>query len=104
MESQVWEVVNRERKRKKGIEDGIKMEDWVEHFKGQLGGVDTRVRIGHKGRREGEEMDITREEVKKALRKLKEGKAVGGDEIPGEVWKHGGERLREFVWNICNRI
>jgi len=26
-ERQVWEVVNRERKRKRGIEDGIKMED-----------------------------------------------------------------------------
>jgi len=94
----------KERKRKGGIEEGIRMEDWVEHFKGQLGGVDTRVRIGRMGKREGEEKDITREEVKRALGKLKEGKTVGGDEIPGEVWKHGGERLREFIWDICNRV
>jgi len=32
-ESQVWEVVNRERKKKKGINDGIRMEEWMEHFK-----------------------------------------------------------------------
>lgn len=24
---------------------------------------------------------------------LKDGKAVGGDGIPGKVWKYGGERL-----------
>jgi len=101
---QVWEVVSRERKRKKGTGEGIEMGDWVEHFKRQLGGVDERVRIGCRGRREGEEMDITREEVERVIGKLKEGKAVRGDETPREVWKYGGERLRKFVWDICNGI
>lgn len=31
-ESEVWEIMNRERKRKKEIGKGIEMEDWKRHF------------------------------------------------------------------------
>lgn len=31
-EGQVWEVVNKERK-KRGVNGGIKMEEWMEYFK-----------------------------------------------------------------------
>lgn len=29
---------------------------------------------------------------------------VGEDEISGEVWKYGGERLMECLWKLCNRV
>lgn len=29
---------------------------------------------------------------------------VGENEIPGEVWKYGGERLMECLWKLCNRV
>jgi len=35
-EGQVWEVVNRERKRRKGVGGEIKEKEWVEYFKGVL--------------------------------------------------------------------
>jgi len=60
---------------------------------------------GIRGNRRGDvEEKITRGEVKEALKRLKEGKAAGGDGIPGEVWKHGGEKMEGWVWEICNRI
>jgi len=97
-EGQVWEVVNRERRKRKGINGKIKEEEWVEYFKRILGGVGVRVVRGISGDRRGDEEEgITRGEVKKALKRLKEGKAAGGDGIPGEVWKHGGEKLEGSV-------
>lgn len=48
---------------------------------------------GIKGkRRENTETQITRDKIVKALKKLKDGKAVGGNGIPQEVWKYGVER------------
>ncbi|KYN22347.1 hypothetical protein ALC57_05252 [Trachymyrmex cornetzi] len=37
-ERQVWEIVNGERKRSKGINKGIGMREWEEYFKDLLGG------------------------------------------------------------------
>lgn len=36
--------------------------------------------------------------------RLKEGKAAGEYRITNEVWKFGGEEIREWVWEFCNRI
>jgi len=46
---------------------------------------------------EGEE-GISRREIKEALRGMKDGKAMGTDEIPGELWKYGGEEVEEWVF------
>ena len=35
----------------------------------------------------------TMDEVARAIAGLKDGKAPGGDGIPAEVWKHGGDNL-----------
>jgi len=45
---------------------------------------------GKKNRRRGRHK---REEIEKVVRGLKEGKAMGIDGIPNEVWKFGGERI-----------
>jgi len=46
----------------------------------------------------------SRGEVREAVKKLKEGKTVGGDGISGEMWKFGGERLEGYLWDLCNRV
>jgi len=74
----------------------------VEYFKKALGGVKDRGMSGV--RMDDEEEEITRKEVRRAVRKVKEEKAAGGDEILGEMWKYGGERLEGYVWEICKRI
>lgn len=47
--------------------------------------------MGGKGYRgKGEEQGTSKEEIRRVVWKLKEGKAMGGNEIPNEAWKHGG--------------
>lgn len=44
---------------------------------------------------EGLEEDLSREEIRRAMGKLKDGKAAGIDGIPSEAWKYEGEGLEE---------
>lgn len=84
-ERQVWRVVSRERRRR--MEKGIEMEEWERYFKDILG------RVGWKVRREGgrtkgdevEEEKISREEIDRVIRKLKEGKSAERGGIVNEV-------------------
>lgn len=39
-----------------------------------------------------EEKEMGREEVRDVMRKSKDGKVVGSDGIPNEVWKYGRRR------------
>ncbi|KAK3558090.1 hypothetical protein QTP86_009450 [Hemibagrus guttatus] len=47
---------------------------------------------------------IRKDEVRKALKRTKSGKAVGPDDIPVEVWKCLGEAAVEFVASLFNRV
>lgn len=87
--SEVWEIVNRERKKRNKINEGIEMREWEKHFKRLLGGVEGKVTRGEK---KTEEKEISREEIREVVRKIKDGKAVGTDEVPGELWKYGRGR------------
>lgn len=40
-------------------------------------------------------------EMKRALRRLKAGKAMGEDRIPNEVWKYGREEIKECGRRVC---
>lgn len=37
------------------------------------------------------------------MRRLKNGKAVGEDEIPGR-YGNTEERLTDYLWKLCNRV
>ncbi|KAK3515662.1 hypothetical protein QTP70_026420 [Hemibagrus guttatus] len=47
---------------------------------------------------------IRKDEVRKALKRMKSGKAVGPDDIPVEVWKCLGETAVEFLASLFNRV
>ncbi|KAK3511055.1 hypothetical protein QTP70_029373, partial [Hemibagrus guttatus] len=47
---------------------------------------------------------IRKDEVRKALKGMKSGKAVGPDDIPVEVWKCLGEAGVEFLTSLFNRV
>ncbi|KAK3563366.1 hypothetical protein QTP86_021842, partial [Hemibagrus guttatus] len=47
---------------------------------------------------------IRKDEVRKALKRMKSGKAVGPDDIPAEVWKCLGEAAVEFLASLFNRV
>ncbi|KAK3557178.1 hypothetical protein QTP70_024694 [Hemibagrus guttatus] len=47
---------------------------------------------------------IRKDEVRKALKRMKSGKEVGPDDIPVEVWKCLGEAAVEFLASLFNRV
>lgn len=49
-DGQIWQVVNKERKKRRGINWGIGMGEWEEYFKGLLGGVENKVVWGREGK------------------------------------------------------
>lgn len=47
---------------------------------------------------------ISKDEVRRALKRMKSGKALGPDDIPVEVWKCLGEVAVEFLTGLFNRF
>jgi len=59
---------------------------------------------GEKGRGRGGQEEISREEVRRVVREMKDGKDMGVDGIPNEVWKYGGAGMEEWIWGFCNKV
>jgi len=79
-------LINRERKRRSRINEEMEMKEWKEHFMSLLRRVEERVLMGvgrNRREKEEEEKEISKKEIREAIRKLKEGKAIGGDGITG---------------------
>lgn len=121
MEKKFREIVNQNRKRREGIDENIRREDWIEHFTKQLGG--TEIEIGEEGERTEEVTkeelekggkrdvdcsriteEITGEEIEVAIRKLKKKKAAGPDGIGNETWIYGMKKLRGKMKEILNEM
>lgn len=78
------------------------MGEWKEYFMELLGGVKGRVVKGEKGRKKEEENEA--EEIREAIKMLKDGKAMETDEIPGKAWRYGRKEVEEYVWRINNDV
>ena len=78
---------------------------WKEYFDNLHNLENTRER--RETRTEGRERDmgdISEEEVKNGLRKMKKVKAQGPDDIPVEAWIALGSKGVEFLVNFFNRL
>ena len=69
-----------------------------EYFK-KLLNLECEIQIPHSVRRELEVRTITEEEVEKAVKKMKTGKAVGVDELSVEMVKTN----RPLIWHLCSQ-
>jgi len=49
-------------------------------------------------------VSVTKEEVRKAVARLKSFKAAGPDGIVAEVLKAGGEPVVEWIWRILQKV
>ncbi|XP_047502456.1 uncharacterized protein LOC125047953 [Penaeus chinensis] len=52
----------------------------------------------------GKVSEVSKEEVKRAIKRMKTGKAVGPDRIPMEAWKSFGEKGIEWLTKILNTV
>jgi hypothetical protein len=50
------------------------------------------------------DVPITLDEIKTAIRLLKNGKAVGCDGIMNEVLKFGGDIFQNCIWKLFNNV
>ena len=48
--------------------------------------------------------EVTREEVECAVNKLKNGKAVGSDEIAGVMVKNRGQAVIDWLWELLREV
>ena len=65
---------------------------WKEYFEKLMNKENDRETRTEKAEVVNEEVNcFSREEVKKTLRRIKKGKAVGPDELPVEIWKCMGD-------------
>ena len=70
---------------------------WKDYFE-DLCNIDSQGQVALMGFRKS----IGRCEVQVRVGKLKNGKATGKDEIPGEMIKDGDDRVVDGIWRLCN--
>lgn len=105
-EAEAWKFINKRRKKKENVCGNIKMEEWVKHFMEALGGVEERkVEVeGRRGINRTEDEGIGEEEIQNEVRRLKEGKAAGIDQIRNEAWKEGGEKVGKRLGEVLKMV
>ena len=106
-EGREWEVINKEKGGRKGINENIGLRQWTEKFKALLGGVEKRVNGEGRKEVEGDKDEgngISREEVNEAIARIKGNKATGEDHMESAIVKYGGEGVRKEMWKICNKV
>ncbi|KAK3509924.1 hypothetical protein QTP70_023172 [Hemibagrus guttatus] len=78
---------------------------WKEYFEEQMNEENEREKRVEGVNSVEQKVDkIRKDEVRKALKRMKSGKAVGPDDIPVEVWKCLGEAAVEFLTSLFNRV
>ena len=84
-----------------------KLARWRRHFEKVLNidnAVSEEVMAGIVDNADVETPDVTREEVEKAMTKLKNGKAAGNDNIAAELLKNGGEAMVDWVTELAQEV
>ena len=78
---------------------------WKEYFEKLMNDENNREPRTEEAEVVNEEVNcISREEVKKTVRRMKKDKAVRPDELPIEVWKCMGEMGIKFLTRLFNRL
>ena len=77
---------------------------WKEYYTGLMNEENERERREIDGERVNLEVEsVSKEEVMENMQRMKNGKAVGPDDIPVEVWKCLGESALKFLTKLYNR-
>ncbi|XP_072937456.1 uncharacterized protein [Epargyreus clarus] len=89
------------------IEKEQRKKIWREYFQELLNcrSTDELVTIDiHEEENNEEVKPPDREDVKRAIMRLKNNKSPGADNIPGEIWKYGGDAIHEQLYSLILNI
>ena len=104
-EKMLWKEINRSRKKRNEVDEGIRDEEWRDHFKAQLEGKEIDETNGEEEEKEKwEEGKIEETEVRNVIRKLKRNKAPGQDKIANEAWIEGKEEIVKELTKTLNSV
>ena len=79
-------------------------ERWKEYFENLLNEEYPREQHQNGTPNQGLTIGVTRAEVESALRKMKNNKATGPDEIPVEAWRALGGEGVDLLWDVMIKI
>lgn len=114
--NEVWEYINKKRKRKEDITNRITKEEWKYHFLKLLDGKEEEEKEGQsmENTEEGREemkrkekdigQDIEEEEIITAMKRMKMKKAPGIEGIPMEAWCHKGTTVRKGLVELIKQV
>ena len=77
---------------------------WKEYFDNLLNQENPREKKRNENRRERDVEDISGEEVRTELKKMKKGKGQGPDDTPVEAWIAPRNKGVEFLVNFFSRL
>lgn len=100
--TEVWEIVDRGERDRRRINEGIEMNKWREYFMNMLGVVEEKV-VGERGKRSGRERreeEISLEEMRRLIKKLKIEKRQAWTGYRGRFGNMGGGREWRFRHGI----
>ncbi|XP_024872374.1 uncharacterized protein LOC112454952 [Temnothorax curvispinosus] len=112
----IWNYIDSRRKKKEWKENNIPKKNWRSYFMELLGGTEMVGReealemraMGTEERNEEQVQDTDRElqeeEIVRAVRNMKLGKAAGVDGIPMEAWLYGGAAVRGGLIDLLKLI
>jgi hypothetical protein len=103
-----FQKIGKELEEKGGFDDEWKkeIEEGLEEGMGGGDGREEKIEMEWEKEKRETTLDgaVMRWEVSKAIRKLRNGKAVGVDRVVGEVLRNGGEWMEKSVWKLCDVV
>lgn len=98
--NEVLKYIKREKQQRETADESIEEEEWIKHFMNLLEGEEGRKikeedgRTERQGTTKPEELKISKDEIDKAIGKLKKRKAAREDGIRNEAWIYADEKQR----------
>lgn len=109
-ETEIWNFINKKRKKREWVENDIKGEEWKRHFMKLLGGAaemetiedENKARKEEETKEEQVEDRFNEVEIGRAVKKMKLKKACSIDGIPMEAWKYA--EMKKGLTMLLNQI
>jgi len=117
-ETEIWDFINRRRRKKVRKEAKVAQEDWRKYFMNLLGGEEV-IRMDKEGipgsrpaligRGEQEEQgarmeSLAEDEISEAVIRMRLKKAAGVDGIPMEAWRFGGLAVKKGLTEVIQKV